>query len=82
MPFVRAAYDGSMPHPAPRLRNAYRAGADPGRAGKDRPVTPLFDGELALVTGAGRGIGRAIALELAAAGATGEIWNVNSAAVA
>jgi len=29
----------------------------------------LFDGELALVTGAGRGIGRAIGLELAAAGA-------------
>jgi NAD(P)-dependent dehydrogenase (short-subunit alcohol dehydrogenase family) len=32
-------------------------------------VTPLSDGELALVTSAGRGIERAIALELAAAGA-------------
>jgi len=35
-------------------------------------VTPLFDGELALVTGARRGIGRAIALEPAAAGVTPE----------
>ena len=32
-----------------------------------------FDGQLALVTGASRGIGRAIALELARAGMTGPV---------
>ena len=40
-----------------------------GLDGTADTVRPLFDGELALVTGAGRGIGRASALELAAAGA-------------
>jgi NAD(P)-dependent dehydrogenase (short-subunit alcohol dehydrogenase family) len=45
-------------------------GATPGTYEQETPVTTEFAGTTALITGAGRGIGRAVALGVADAGAS------------
>ncbi len=49
------------------------------RITKETAVPADFAGKAALITGAGRGIGRAVALGPAGAGATAAIWDVSAA---